>query len=224
MQKQILDETESIRTREYYRAKYKKEFSTETKPTGLLAFLNTNFGLFLLSTVFIGCFSYGFNAWVNHVRDTAEAQKTRQKLGLELMNRLQYIDELDTSFPYDERRTIETALYGFDAQANVNPSWIRHYGAVFPEYQQRSLISVVWELESLSGPEKRKQLKQARAAVEKIRTYLDRLVYSKEAAPNKNPEGVIETFSLSKQDRDSFDKEVLAPFAFAKDSSYFEKP
>ncbi|HKQ87384.1 MAG TPA: hypothetical protein VJS43_11525, partial [Candidatus Acidoferrales bacterium] len=178
MQKPMSDETERIRTTEYYKAKYRKEFSAETKPTGLLAFFNTTFGLFLLSTVFIGCFSYGFNAWVNHVRDRAEAQKTRQKLGLELMNRLQYIDELDTTFPYDERRTIETALYGFDAQANVNPSWIRHYGAVFPEYQQRSFISVIWELESLSGPEKRQQLKQARVAVEKIRAYLDRLVYS----------------------------------------------
>jgi|HubBroStandDraft_6_1064221.scaffolds.fasta_scaffold576211_1 hypothetical protein len=128
--KPIADETESIRTKEFYRAKYRKEFSGEQKPRGFLAFLNTSFGLFLLSTVFIGCFSWGFNAWVNHIRNAAEAQKNRQKLGLEFMNRLQYIDELKTSFPFDERRTIETALYGFDHQANVNPSWIRHYGAV----------------------------------------------------------------------------------------------
>ena len=150
MHKPGMDETERIRTKEYFRAKFRKEFSAEEKQKGFLAFVNTNFGLFLLSTVFIGCFSWGFNAWVNHVHDSAEAQKNRQKLGLELMNRLQYIDELETTIAYDERRTIETALYGFDPHANVNPSWIRHYGAVFPEYEQRSLISVVWELESLS--------------------------------------------------------------------------
>jgi hypothetical protein len=219
----IPNQTERIREREFYKAKYKKEFSTEKKPKGLLPFLNTNFGLFLLSTVFIGCFSWGFNAWTNHVRDDREAQKSRQKLGLELMNRLQYIEEMKTTFPYDERRTIETALYGFNAQANVNPSWIRHYGAVFPEYEQRSLVSLVWELETLSDSKKRQQLKAAREPIEKIRTYLSRLVYAKEAAPNKNPEGVVETFSLSQQDRELFDKEVLAPLAFVRDASFFEK-
>jgi hypothetical protein len=224
MEQPILSETERIRTKEFYRAKYRTEFATEEKPKGLLSFFNTNFGLFLLSTVFIGCFSWGFNAWTTHVRDGAEVQKTRQKLGLELMNRLQCMEEMETTFPYDERKTIETALYGFDAHANVNPSWIRHYGAVFPEYEQRSLISIVWELETLSDSKKREQLKSARQPIEKIKSYFPRLVYAKEPAPDKNPMGVVETFSLSKQDRESFEREVLAPLAFARDSTYFEKP
>jgi hypothetical protein len=218
------DETERIRKKEFYRAKYRKEFSGEEKLNGFIAFLNTNFGLFLLSTVFIGCFTWGFNAWTSHVRSVADAQKNRQKLGLELMNRLQYIDELKTKFPYDERRTIETALYGLDPQANVNPSWIRHYGAVFPEYEQRSLISIVWELETLSNLEKRQQLKEAREPIEQIKTYLQKLVYAKESTPGKDPKSVLETFSLSNEDRESFEKNVLAPLAFVRDSAYFEKP
>jgi hypothetical protein len=224
MEEPILRQTKRIRIREFYRAKYRKKFATEDKPKGVIPFLNTSFGLFLLSTVFIGCFSWGFNAWTNHVRESAEAKKSRQKLSLELRNRLQYIEEMETTFPYDERRTIETALYGFDAHANVNPSWIRHYGAVFPEYEQRSLISIVWELETLSDSKKRDELRAARQPIEKIRTYLSKLEYAKDLAPNKNPEGVLETFSLSKQDRESFEKEVLVPLAFAKDAAFFEKP
>jgi hypothetical protein len=224
MEEPILNQAERIRTKELYRAKYRKEFATEDKPKGIVPFLNTNFGLFLLSTIFIGCFSWTFNEWSTHIRETAEKQKNRQKLGLELMNRLQTIEEMETTFSFDERRTIETAFYGFDNHANVNPSWVRHYAAVFPEYEQRSLISVVWELETLSDSKKREQLKAARVPIGKINNYFPKLVYKKESTPDQNPQGFLETFSLTKADRESFEKEVLSPLSFVRDSKYFEKP
>jgi hypothetical protein len=73
-----------------------------------LAFLNTNFGIFLLSTVFISSFTWVFNTWTTHTRHAEETKKTRQKLGLEMMNRLRYLDELQDPFLYDERHAIET--------------------------------------------------------------------------------------------------------------------
>src|SRR5208282_1199910 len=164
---------EKIRAEEVYRVKVRGRLESRTpKQSKLLAFLNTNFGLFLLSTVFISSFSWGFNAWLNHQRDLKEAQKSRQKLGLEMMNRLKYLDELQRPFPYNERHAIETAINGFNAHANVNPSWIPHYSSVFPEYQERSLMSLVWQLETLSTGSAREKLKSVHRPIETAGQYL----------------------------------------------------
>src|SRR5438105_2944096 len=133
---------DSIRTEEYLRAKYKRRFepAAAVQRSRWLAFLNTSFGLFLLSTVFISSFSWGFNSWITHQKETADAQKSRQKLRIEILNRLLYIEELKEPFSYNHYHAIQNAIDGFIPGANALPSHIPYYGAVFPEYQARSFI------------------------------------------------------------------------------------
>jgi hypothetical protein len=214
---------EKIRAEEVYRAKVRGRLESRTpKQSKILAFLNTNFGLFLLSTVFISSFSWGFNAWLTHERELKEAKKDQQKLGLEIMNRLRYLDELRKPFAYNERHAIETAISGFNARANVNPSWIPHYSSVFPEYQERSLMSLVWQLETLSTGSTREKLKSVHRPIETAGQYLERLEYKKINAPDKNPEGIIETLELSENDSKKFESEVLNPLGFLREPTYFE--
>ena len=125
---------EDIRTEEYFRAQFKKKLEpTPARKATLMAFLNTSFGLFLLSTVFISSFSWGFNTWLTYQKTSADAQKSRQKLQLEIMNRLHYIDDLRAPFSYNHYHTIQNAVDGFIPGANTLPSHIPYYGAVFPE-------------------------------------------------------------------------------------------
>jgi hypothetical protein len=212
-----------IRLEETYRAKVQRRLGqTAAKQSQILTFLNTNFGLFLLSTVFISCFSWTFNEWTTYTKNLAEAKRTREKLALEIMNRVKYLDMMDQTFPYSERKVVETALNGFDPKGNVNPSWIHHYSPVFPEYEERSLISLIWELETVSTKSFRQKLKTAREPVGKAGTFFEKLEYKKVLTPGKNPEGELETFSLNAKDKEQFDHDVLKPLAFLKDSSTFE--
>jgi hypothetical protein len=215
-----MERFENIRNEEYLRARYKKKFeAAPARKSTLLSFLNTSFGLFLLSTVFISSFSWGFNAWLTHQKEVVDSTKSRQKLRIEIMNRLQYIDDLKEPIPYNQYHTIENAVDGFIPGANSLPSQIPHYGAVFPEFQSRSFISLLWELESLSDKAQRDQLMTARKAIEAIRKYIQKLEYEEVQGPSRDPKGKIELLKLSAENRDSFIREVSEPLGFLRDSA-----
>jgi hypothetical protein len=188
-----------------------------------ITFLNSNLGIFLLSTVFISMFTWSYNTWTNHMNSKRADQRARQKLGLEIMNRLRYLDEFETEFPYEERHALESALDGFDSHANVNPSWIPHYSSVFPEYEERSMVSLIWELDTLSRADQHIQIKGAIGRIELARTFIPRLRYTKIAAPGANPEGTLESFSLSPTDRHTFELEVIQKLSFLRDSSFYQQ-
>jgi hypothetical protein len=190
----------------------------------ILAFLNTNLGLFLLSTVFISSFSWAFNEWLTHHHETVEAKKSQAKLRLEIVNRITYVNQLTDPFSYNEWHTIQTAVDGFTAGANVNPSWVPHYSAVFPEYQTRSLMSLLWELESLIEPAERKRLEGVHASILVIHKYFALLEYHVVDAPNRNPEGKLELLQLSKADADRFRAEVLERLRPLQDAAYLKHP
>jgi hypothetical protein len=214
---------DSIRTEEHLRARYRKAVEpTVVQRSGLLAFLNTSFGLFLLSTVFISSFSWGFNAWLTHQKETTDAQKSRQKLKIEILNRLQYIEALKEPFSYNYYHAVQNAVDGFIPGANVLPSHIPYYGAVFPEYQARSFISLMWELETLSDGPQREKLKAARAPLGEVHQYIEKREYEEVDAPGSNPEGKLKLSKLSPQDRDKFVHEVLEPLSFLHDAKFLD--
>jgi hypothetical protein len=200
----------------------KKDNVAKAEQSKLLTFVNSNFGLFLLSTVFISSFSWGFNAFLTHQHDVKESQKNRQKIGLEIMNRIRYIDELKAPFPYNEYHTIQSAIDGFTVSANVNPSWIPHYSAVFPEYEPRSFMSLLWELETLSLEPQKKKLQSAHKPIETLNKYFQKLQYRVVNAPNRNPEGKIEILELSPDDVAELDNTVLKQINFLRDPTYYE--
>lgn len=189
----------------------------------VVSFLNTNLGVFLLSTVFISLFTWSYHTWVDHLRSTVADQRTRQKLSLEMMNRLRYLDEFETEFPYEERHALESAIDGFDSHANANPSWIPHYSPVFPEYEERSMISLIWELDTLSPANRRGQIRNAIPPIELARTFIPLLRYRKRQAPEANPEGALETFSLSPEDRRRFQIEVIQRLSFLRDPGFYQR-
>jgi hypothetical protein len=213
---------EKIRMEEMYRAKMIDRFAKgEARQSGLITFFNTNLGLFLLSTVFISAFSWAYTTWTAYTKHKEEIEHTRQKLGLEIMNRLGYVAELQRVFPFGDRKVIQTALTGFDNRANTNPSWVLHYSPVFPEYEERSFLSLLWELETISDQPKRQQLRRLHTPIETAKAYLDRLEYTSTKS-QKTEDGKIETFSLSATDQNMFLREVLEPIRILQNPNYYE--
>jgi hypothetical protein len=188
---------------------------------GLLwTFVNSGFALFLFSSVIVALFSWSYQQFAARLEAERESQKNYQKLSLEVMNRLNYLTKLQGKFKYEERRVIIQALYGFDPGANVNPSWIIHYSSVFPEYQQRSLESLLWELERLSDTSHRQTFQMARQRIKQLPAYFDKLEYTEIDGKGKGPDKKIGIFSLGKDDSERLRTEIIEPISFLNKPDY----
>jgi hypothetical protein len=212
---------EQIRIKKMYRQTFGCRYQPKPHPDSkLLGFLNSNFGLFLLSSVFLAIFSWSYHQWTTYLGDAKENEKAHQRVSLEVMNRLRYINKLTTTFEYDDRRVIQHALLGFDSSANVNPSWLRHYSSIFPEYQQRSLESLIWDLERLSTPQRRHKLRLARERITLIEPYFEKLQYWEVDGRGKGPDKKIGMYALKPEDRIHLQTEVLDGLKFLQEPTY----
>jgi hypothetical protein len=214
------DSDQKANIEELYQKKLRSRLKKGADDSPSLKFLNSNFGLFLLSSVFISIFSWTYHQWTTYESHKRENAKLYQKLGLEIINRLRYLDKMTINFEYDDRRVIQQSLFGFDPAANVNPSWIRHYSAIFPEFQQRSLSSLIWEMEDLSEADRRPKLQAARKKVDLIEGYLAKLQYYEVEGGKKGPDKTIGMYLLDDEDRNKFKSDVLGSLAFLKELEY----
>ena len=138
-----------------------------------------------MSTVFISLFSWIFGQWTAARAHRSEINKTWQRLEVETSNRQRYISRITSRFPSPLYKVIRGAVYGFEPSANVNPSWILHYSPIFPEYENRSLSSLVWELGSISQAGDKPKINNIEAAVYQVESCFDDLQYSEVAHPGR---------------------------------------
>jgi len=203
-----MDRTEEIRLEK----KIKKELRAAAaagRPSPMWVFLNSTFGIFLLSSVFISALSWGYGQWSTSRAQRTEREKTWNRLKVEVANRLRYVEKMTSRFQSRDYAVIRTAIYGYDPQANVNPSWIRHYAPVFPEYKERSLSSLIWELETLDNTTQRDQIDKLRKTSYQIEYYFDRLEYSEVKRADRK--GSDEFYDLPKGDPEKCRSEALHP-------------
>jgi hypothetical protein len=147
------------------RQSHRREQERARKPSEIWVFLNSTFGIFVLSSVFISLFSWTYTQWSTSRAQGRELERTWQRLHVELSNRARYLERITDPFSSREYKVIREAIYGFDADANVNPSWIVHYSPVFPEYRERSFSSLLWEIAMISNlPQKEAFMKLRRTA------------------------------------------------------------
>ena len=200
---------EDIRLQELYRAKLTHRFDSAAPESKLWKFCNSTFGIFLLSSVFISSFSWTYTQWTTAHKERADRERSFQRLQMEIANRLRYAGAMTQRFPSSKYKMVREAIYGYDPQGNLNPSWIRHYSAVFPEYRERNLASLVWELSALSTPQQREEILQLRSRVDVLEMYFDRLQYSE--VRRKGVKGLDEFYELTPQDSEKCRAEALTP-------------
>ena len=206
-----MDRFHEIRLEEKYRTSIRNKLNSPApaQSSALWTFLNSTFGIFLLSTVFISSFTWLYGQWTGAKTQKHDTQKTWERLQVELSNRIRYFDKLTTRIPSQDYKVIRGALYGFDPAANVNPSWILHYSPVFLEYKERSFSSLLWELATVSNDSKKPKLKSLRETSYSIEACFDKLNY--EEIPAKDPKNPQEIYSLSAADLDSCKTHAIDP-------------
>jgi hypothetical protein len=166
-----------IRLEEEYRHEIRQSLTQGQKPKSLLGTLNgivdTKLGTFLLTTVLVGVFSWGFSEWQTHRAEQLKKNEAVKRLTLELMHREAAISRLSLNqFSEAEYHRAIAAATGNIEGKDILSSYA--YRPVFPEYQERTLISLIYELEaSLPRGESRKTAQKMR---EKFSFTLPRLV------------------------------------------------
>jgi hypothetical protein len=209
---------EEIGAGEANRAKLRQEPPASSKESGLWKFCNSNFGLFVMSTIFISLFSWTYGQWTASRRRHEEHEKTWQRLKVEVLNRERYVEKMTQRFSSREYKVIREAIYGRDSLANVNPSWILHYSPVFPEYKERSMSSLVWELESMARGKNVASLNDLRSDVYSIEEYFDHLLYSE--IPRKGQKDPDEFYELPQGEGEKCRKEAINPFKVITNVDY----
>ncbi len=149
-------EKDRIRLEEVYRREVQLALSRTEPAPGLQkrvwTFLNSAVGIFLLSTVVVGGLSWSYAKWdeSRHVRRKTEQQAER--LVIEIAGRVRFLDRnccVDISWKklYD----LDFVFDGMIEEWLPRPS--------FPEFKERSLASLMWELSVLVPEDERVELR-----------------------------------------------------------------
>lgn len=165
-------EMEFIQSEELFRAAIRQEI--ESKPTtgsalGLWGFLNSSFGLWLLSTVFISWIGTIYTNYQNSEKvnqQIAEAQRLQKdrgnRLSMEfsyrLSNALIKLEEADRIMD-DKHEQADPYKLRLDAFAELSRPSMEGRPPLFSEFKTYSGIALVAELSTITSPSERKVLK-----------------------------------------------------------------
>ncbi len=206
-------ERERIREEERFRFEIRRALAAETKRSArwsdhLFTFVNSPVGIFLLSTVLVGAFTWSTSALQRRAQlETGRIEAVR-RLRLELDNRYDEVQRLRGRFRAEYRKVVWTAFYGFRQGETTNPSWQVFYTPVFPEYGARGIASLLAELAELEPRSDRPPVDALRAQTHALAGYLDRLLYEEEPASSTTPDHKpVEYFRLAPADSAAFDRD-----------------
>ncbi len=148
---------------------YRQELRQQLKPISsrrerTLAFLNSAFFLWFLSTVLIGTVSFLYTRWDGRreaLRREYEQKRqfdverntTTSKLDTEIASRLRFVNgliETENSFP--QQSTLVQSVLILE-----KPSAMAYPVNVFPEYSNRSFQSLLWELIQIAPDDQKKK-------------------------------------------------------------------
>lgn len=146
-------EKQKVRLEESYRNEVQKELSKKKK-SGILTFLNSNFGAFILSTVIVGGISFLYNQHRDEIeKQQAMLIKEEQKLNYrnelrnELIHRLNVIETINDTL-YDFQFTdLQLSYWGISIanDSKINAQYF-NFKSFNEKFDRWSLIRIVDEL------------------------------------------------------------------------------
>lgn len=134
------EEKRRIREEEIFRQEVRLslEKRTKSKWAKFWAFLNTSFGIWLLSTVAVGLITWGYTQWEENHTKSIENRQLIRKIDLEIAARLSYFEPKLTS-----AKNIWDYSMALAALDNpLTPTGVPI--GVFPEFKQRNLRSLLF--------------------------------------------------------------------------------
>ena len=132
--------------------------------------LNSSFGIFLLSSVFLSSLTFAFTSWREAAAKAEKSAESIKRLDLEITSRLTQLEPLNVAtFTYSSLLTARAATTGESL-----PDILDRFYVVFPEYRDRSALSLLWELRSLVPPEETQDVDVALRAARMLPRFLGR--------------------------------------------------
>ena len=147
----------------------RKEATEKSDSKGLRTFLNSPFGLWLISTIFIAVFSWGWTQYNDSLRSARETRTEFVHLRTEAMNRITSVRRMmPEQFPARYLDIIRSAIYGVRPGLQSHPTHKLFYAPVYSKYEGRSLRSVVVAHASLAEAQLPETVSAALLTVEDV--------------------------------------------------------
>ena len=173
-----------IEQEEIFREEIRSQIEGQKQPHTLFGkakqFVNTSFGIWLLSTVVDGLFTWGYSGWSSTRESERQTIKRIEMLDTEISGRLRYMDEMfksDVSPILYLAFTMGGSMGGTSGSGSDNNSSAGSGGTqmqqpgVFPDFRNRTITSLIWELKGLVPKSDRRQLDVALAQGEKLNLF-----------------------------------------------------
>jgi hypothetical protein len=119
-------------------------------------FANSALFIWFASSVVLGAVSFLYNRWEKAFMIERENQRLASRLDAEITNRLVFVDHLAALQSAGVRDSKTTDIVPAAVAALERPSAVDYPVSVFPEYKDRNLRSLLWELVQVA-PKKEKE-------------------------------------------------------------------
>lgn len=168
------------------------------------AFFNSNVGIFLLSSIFLSFFSWSYTNLKYQFNQSKVREIQFQQLKIEIAERYKSIEKVSSGYTNEERAFVRTAFFGLNKGKIDAKSALPAYTAMFPEYRDRNLKSLVWELRNLVVQNERSKLDSIRLVLDTFPRYFWK---SQKQTTNEGKE----IWKLYQSDSLAFNDKILTP-------------
>lgn len=171
---------ERIRLEEIFRA----EVRTSLRPSRTTAqkvfdFFNSSLGVFFLSAVLLGGLSTGITKWLEGHQKRSQEQETIRRLDIEIAYRIQQVRVLSSGvISYTQLNTVKAALLG-KSEVDPKAGVLGEFYPIFPDYVDRTLFFLIWQLRSTVPTDQRAQLDSPLLKAKSLLEFCDRMVMVK---------------------------------------------
>lgn len=131
------EEKLKIRDEELFRHGLKAKLENSNKKSSLIQFFNTNFGLFILSTILIGSVNFSYNSHT----DREGEFKEKKRLENELIHRFQTLQLVNDTMFWYQTIDIHIAFNGNASVSGLKPKYY-NFKSLYQEYSNLSVIRI----------------------------------------------------------------------------------
>lgn len=138
------EEKNKIIEEETFRNEVRNSLNSSKKDNTKFQFLNSPFGLWILSTVFIGLITFGYNKYTEYSKAKELKAKTINDLAFEIGYRFQPIDLMK------EKEEIITYINRLDLYPDRSDS-VGGFPYSREEFKNRTTESIIWDFKTLTN-------------------------------------------------------------------------
>jgi len=138
----------------------------------LWVFLNSNFGLFLMSSVVLSFITWSYTQWMDALEKEKALSEQSTKLNTEISYRVQVIHNYFESECSDPQNLSIDTFMDIEEIYSASSS----YKAIFPENNDKELHTLIWEMSAIQKENVKQQYIDCFNSLLQFNAYLNRLL------------------------------------------------